>query len=66
VLSDAPINPNVKVSVYNHLLGECGTSFVATPRLAKSLKNGFPHSLHQAPLLLPSENTAIRRASTSG
>jgi len=62
VLSDVPINPNVKVRAYNHLLGECGTTFVATPRLAKSLKNDFPHSLHQAPLLLPTENTAIRRS----
>jgi len=62
VLSDVPINPNVKVRAYNHLLGECGTTFVATPKLAKSLRNDFPQSLHHAPLLLPAENTAIRRS----
>jgi len=62
VLSDVPINPSLKVKAYNHLLGECGTTFVATPKLAKSLKNDFPQSLHQAPLLLPGENTAIRRS----
>jgi LysR family transcriptional regulator, transcriptional activator of nhaA len=62
VLSDAPINPSVKVRAYNHLLGECGTTFVATPKLAKSLKKDFPQSLHQAPLLLPGENTATRRS----
>src|SRR5215469_9186802 len=61
VLSDVPINPNVKVRAFNHMLGECGTTFVATPKLAKSLKSDFPESLHQAaPLLLPAENTAIR------
>jgi LysR family transcriptional activator of nhaA len=62
VLSDVPINPSVKVRAYNHLLGECGTTFVATPKLAKSLKNDFPQSLQQAPLLLPGENTAARRS----
>jgi LysR family transcriptional activator of nhaA len=62
VLSDVPINPNLKIKAYNHLLGECGTTFVATPKLAKSLKGDFPQSLHQAPLLLPAENTAMRRS----
>jgi LysR family transcriptional activator of nhaA len=62
VLSDVPINPNLKIRAYNHLLGECGTTFVATPRLARSLKGEFPRSLHQAPLLVPAENTAIRRS----
>jgi len=62
VLSDVPINPSVKVKAYNHLLGDCGTTFVATPKLAKGLKNEFPQSLHQAPLLLPAENTAVRRS----
>jgi LysR family transcriptional regulator, transcriptional activator of nhaA len=62
VLSDVPINPNLKIRAYNHLLGECGTTFVATPKLAKSLKGDFPQSLHQAPLLVPAENAAIRRS----
>src|SRR6201997_5475727 len=62
VLSDVPINPNLKIKAYSHLLGECGTTFVATPKLAKSLKGDFPQSLHQAPLLVPAENTAIRRS----
>lgn len=60
VLSDAPIHPHVRVKAYNHLLGECGTTFVATPKLGKTLTGEFPQSLHQAPLLLPAENTAIR------
>src|SRR5215469_7251162 len=62
VLSDVPVNPNLRVKAYNHLLGECGTLFVATPKLAKSLKKEFPQSLNQTPMLLPSENTAIRRS----
>lgn len=62
VLSDVPIHPSLKISAYNHLLGECGTTFVATPRLARSLKGDFPQSLHQAPFLVPAENSAIRRS----
>ena len=60
VLADVPVNPHVRVKAYNHLLGECGTTFVATPKLRRSLTGDFPHSLHQAPLLVPAENTAIR------
>src|SRR5215472_13969720 len=60
ILSDVAINPNLKIKAYNHLLGECGTSFVATPKLAKNLRGDFPKSLHQAPLLVPSENSALR------
>jgi LysR family transcriptional activator of nhaA len=61
VLSDVPINPNVKVKAYSHLLGECATTFVAIPKLAATLKSDFPQSLHQAPMLLPTENAAVRR-----
>ncbi|HTT22649.1 MAG TPA: transcriptional activator NhaR [Candidatus Sulfotelmatobacter sp.] len=62
VLSDVPINPGVKIRAYNHLLGECGTMFAATSKLARSLKKDFPLSLHQVPMLLPGENAAIRRS----
>jgi LysR family transcriptional activator of nhaA len=61
VLSDVPISPNVKVKAYSHLLGECGTTFVAIPKVAAGLKNDFPESLHQAPMLLPTENAEVRR-----
>jgi len=60
VLSDVALNPHFGVKAYNHLLGECGTAFVGTTKVAKTLKGNFPESLHQAPLLLPAENTAIR------
>jgi LysR family transcriptional activator of nhaA len=62
VLLDAPIAPTVKIRAYNHLLGECGVTFVATPELAATYRRRFPQSLHGAPLLLPTENTAIRRS----
>ena len=62
VLSDAPIGPPTKVRAYNHLLGECGMTFFATPELSKKYSRGFPKILDDAPLLLPADNTNVRRA----
>jgi LysR family transcriptional regulator, transcriptional activator of nhaA len=62
VVSDYPANPRLGVKTFNHLLGDCGVSFMATPKLARKHRPGFPGSLHGAPLLLPAENTALRRA----
>ena len=50
------------MTTYNHLLGESGVSFCATPELAAKLKREFPQSLHLAPMLLPVENTSMRRS----
>jgi len=60
VLSDAPASPAANVRAFNHLLGECGVSFIAPQKLA-FLKKGFPRSLDGAPFLLPLDNTALRR-----
>jgi LysR family transcriptional activator of nhaA len=61
VLADAPIGPPVKVRAYNHLLGETGLSFLGVPPLARKYRPGFPESLHDAPMLLPTPGTAVRR-----
>jgi LysR family transcriptional activator of nhaA len=62
VISDASITPGLNVRAYNHHLGSCGESWMATQALAKSLKRGFPRSLDGAPVLLPTHDTAIRRS----
>ena len=62
VLSDAPIGPTTKVRAFNHLLGECGVTFFAAPALARTCRRGFPRSLGGAPVLLPTDNTALRRS----
>ena len=62
VLSDTPIGPPAKIRAYNHLLGECGTTFFATPDLARKYSKNFPKVLNVAPLLVPADNTNMRRA----
>jgi LysR family transcriptional activator of nhaA len=62
VLSDTPVGAGSRVKAYSHLLGECGVSWLATPKLANAHRRGFPGSLDGAPLLLPTDNTALRRA----
>jgi LysR family transcriptional activator of nhaA len=46
---------------YNHPLGECEVTWVGTPAVAKAYRRGFPKSLDGAPILLPTDDTAVRR-----
>jgi LysR family transcriptional activator of nhaA len=62
VLTDAPLGPTHKVRAFNHLLGECGLTFFGTARLARAHRRRFPRSLEGAPVLLPTDNTPLRRA----
>jgi LysR family transcriptional activator of nhaA len=62
VLSDAPVGPGVMVKAYSHLLGETEVAFFGTEALAAAHRRGFPRSLDGAPLLLPTENTSLRRS----
>jgi LysR family transcriptional regulator, transcriptional activator of nhaA len=62
VISDTPAAPHVRVRVFNHLLGESGTSFFAGASLARRLRRRFPKSLNGAPMLLPTSDTALRRS----
>ena len=62
VISDSPAPPTLEFKVFNHKLGECGMSMMATPSLAKKYKKNFPRSLTDAPCLLPTDHTAVRRS----
>lgn len=62
VLSDAPVSPGVSVKAYSHLLGETPVAFFGNEALAASYRRGFPASLQGAPLLMPTENTTLRRS----
>jgi len=60
VLADRPMPPGLDVKGHSHLLGECGVAFFASPELAARLGTDFPTSLEGAPMLIPSEDSALR------
>lgn len=62
VLTDSPATSQVSVRAFSHLLGQCGVSLYGAPQLAHRFRANFPESLDQAPLLMPTANTALRRA----
>lgn len=62
VLADEPASSSTNFKTFNHPLGETGTTFCAEAKLAARLRKNFPKSLHEAPALLPTENTSLRRA----
>jgi len=62
IISESPLGPSSHVRAFNHLLGECGVTFLAVGAVAKRYRAKFPQSLDQAPLLLPTQNTMLRRA----
>ncbi len=62
VLSDEPVSSHTKVRAFNHLLGECGITFFASAPMARRYRRGFPASLDGAPMLVPTTESALRRA----
>jgi LysR family transcriptional regulator, transcriptional activator of nhaA len=62
VLADSPLSPALNIRAYSHLLGESGISFFAAKAGAERYLEGFPQSLHGAPMLMPSAGSALRRA----
>ena len=62
VLTDRVAPPGVSVRAFNHLLGDCGVTLFAAPKLAAKYRRGFPRSLNAAPFLLPGETSTLRRA----
>jgi LysR family transcriptional activator of nhaA len=62
VLSDEPAPGSANFRVFTHTLGESSVTFCAEAKLAVRLKRSFPRSLNDAPAMLPSENTVLRRA----
>lgn len=61
VITDAPLPPSVRVRAFNHLLGESPVALFAAPALARAYRARFPRSLADAPFLVPTEQTMLRR-----
>ena len=61
VLSDRPVPPGLAVRARNHPLGQSDVALFAPNGDAERLAADFPASLDGAPMLLPRENSALRR-----
>jgi LysR family transcriptional activator of nhaA len=62
VLAESPLPPSTSVRAFNHPLGSCTTTLLGARALAEKYRPGFPRSLAGAPLVLPTQNTLLRRA----
>jgi LysR family transcriptional activator of nhaA len=61
VLSDQPMPQGLGLRAFNHRLGESGLAFFSQRRVARQYRGKFPQSLNGAPMLLPSQHSALRR-----
>jgi LysR family transcriptional regulator, transcriptional activator of nhaA len=62
LFTDVPATPASASKVFNHLLGETAVGIFAAPHLAVRYQQDFPSCLKNAPFLLPTPNTALRRS----
>jgi LysR family transcriptional activator of nhaA len=62
VLSDSPATPGIRLRAFSHFLGESAITVFGTASLAAKFTRKFPDSLDNAPMLLPSPETLLRRA----
>ncbi len=61
VIADSPAPQHGNARIYNHLLGESGVTLFASPRLAAQYRRGFPQSLRNAPMVLPTTDAMLRQ-----
>lgn len=61
VLADEAASGSANIKTFSRPFGETRTTFCAERRLAARLRRNFPQSLHDAPAVVPSENTPFRR-----
>ena len=61
LFADEPPPAGAQVKTFTQSIGSCGVTFCAAPGLAKTLSGRFPKNLDGAPMLLPTQNTALRR-----
>lgn len=60
VLADRAAPPNPSLKVYSHPLASSALAWYAPPALYAAARRGFPRSLAQVPVLLPTTHAAVR------
>jgi LysR family transcriptional regulator, transcriptional activator of nhaA len=62
LISDTPVPPGRKTKTFNQLLGESSVLLFGTERIVGGYRRAFPKSLDGAPMLLPTQNSTLRRS----
>ena len=60
VLTDHPAPPNMQLKVHSHSLGTSDIGWYGAPQWWEAAHAGFPASLQQVPLLLPTPQSVVR------
>ena len=60
VLTDHPAPPNMQLKVHSHSLGTSDIGWYGAPQWWEAAHAGFPASLQQVPLLLPTPHSVVR------
>jgi LysR family transcriptional activator of nhaA len=60
VLADRPAAPNPNLKLYSHSLGSSALAWYAPPSLYAAARRGFPRSLSEVPVVLPTAHAAVR------
>jgi LysR family transcriptional activator of nhaA len=58
IISDQPLPVGVSVRAMNQYLGQSGVTFFTSKDECEKYRNDFPNSLHKAPFLMPSRDSA--------
>lgn len=58
IISDQPLPVGVSVRAINHYLGQSGVTFFTSKDESEKYQTDFPRSLHNAPFLMPSRDSA--------
>jgi LysR family transcriptional activator of nhaA len=61
VLADRRMPSEIDIKGSSKLLSECGISFFGTANLAEKYNSTFPKNINNAPLLVPGEDSTIRK-----
>lgn len=61
VLADRPMPSEMDIKGTSYQLSECGISFFASEAIAKRQGDNFPSNLDAMPMLIPGEDSAVRR-----
>ncbi len=62
VLLDSPVDPALPIKALDHQVARSNIAFYGAPELVAQRASGFPLSLEEAPVLLPTAESAMRRS----